>query len=280
MPRHIACLTFDFDVWSGWTARGMTTPTPVSRGEFGLIGAERILALLARHAIPSTWCVPGVIIDTHPQACERVVARDHEIAHHGYSHVPPANLSPEKEEEELLRARDCIERLTGRPPRGYRSPSWDLSPVTIDLLLKHGFDYESSMMGNDHTPYFARQGDQPTVDRPFVFGAETRLVELPISWSLDDYPHFEFVRTQTAVVPGLSNAGDVLSNWIDDFLYMTRTTDWGVLTFTCHPFVIGRGHRMLMLERLIEALRDMGAVFLTMEQAVDEFLSRGAAPRA
>ncbi len=196
MPRHIACLTFDFDVWSGWTARGMTTPTPVSRGEFGLIGARRIVDLLAQHGIRSTWCVPGVIIDTHGDACERVVAAGHEIAHHGYSHVPPANLAPEREEEEMVRACDSIERLTG-PPRGYRSPAWDLSPVTIELLLKHGFDYESSMMGNDHMPYFARQGDQPTVDRPFVFGAETRLVELPISWTLDDYPHFEFVRTQT-----------------------------------------------------------------------------------
>jgi peptidoglycan/xylan/chitin deacetylase (PgdA/CDA1 family) len=278
MPRHIACLTFDFDVWSGWTARGMTTPTPVSRGEFGLVGAGRILDLLAQHGIRSTWCVPGVIIDTHQDACERVVAAGHEIAHHGYSHVPPANLSPEKEEEEMVRACDSIERLTGRRPRGYRSPAWDLSPVTIELLLKHGFDYESSMMGNDHTPYFCRQGDRPGVDQPFVFGQETRLIELPISWTLDDYPHFEFVRTPSSVLPGLASAGDVLQNWLDDFLYMTRTADWGVLTYTCHPFVIGRGHRMLMLERLIEGLAGMGAVFLTMEQAADEFLARGSRP--
>jgi hypothetical protein len=146
--------------------------------------------------------------------------------------------------------------------------------VTVELLLRHGFDYESSMMGHDHTPYFARQGDQPQVDRPFVFGRETPLVELPISWTLDDHPHFEFFRTREFLMPGLMNAGDVLQNWLDDFLYMTRTTDWGVLTYTCHPYVIGRGHRMLMLERLIDGLRGMGAVFLTMEQAVDEFLAR------
>ena len=35
MPRHIVCLTFDFDTQSGFIARGMTTPTPLSRGEFG-----------------------------------------------------------------------------------------------------------------------------------------------------------------------------------------------------------------------------------------------------
>lgn len=275
MPRHIACLTFDFDVWSGWTARNLMTPTPVSRGEFGLIGAQRILALLGKYGITASWCIPGVIIDTYPEACARVVEEGHEVVHHGYSHVPPANLSPEKEEAELVRARECIKGLTGRHPRGYRSASWDLSPVTVDLLLKHGFDYESSMMGADYTPYFARKGDRPTIDEPFVFGEETGLVELPISWTLDDYPHFEFVRTKDYVLQGLMSADGVLRNWIDEFLYMTRITDWGVLTYTCHPFVIGRGHRMIMLERLIQELLQMNAQFLTMGRAVDEFLGRG-----
>ena len=274
MPRHIACLTFDFDVWSGWTARGMTSPTPVSRGEFGLVGAERLLKLLDAEAIPATWFIPGVIIDTHTDICARVSAAGHEIAHHGYSHLVPATMTPEREEAEMVRAVESIRRLTGRNPRGYRSPAWDLSPVTIELLLKHGFDYESSMMGDDYTPYFARQGDRPTVDEPFVFGQASRLVEMPISWTLDDHPHFEFIRTQNLVVPGLANAEAVLGNWSDDFLYMRRTMDWGVLTYTCHPYVIGRGHRMLMLERLIGRLRDMGAVFLTMEAAADEFLLR------
>jgi hypothetical protein len=71
----------------------------------------------------------------------------------------------------------------------------------------------------------------------------------------------------------MATAG-VLQNWLDDFLYMTRTTDWGALTYTFHPCVIGRGHRMMMLERLILGLLERGAVFLAMEDAVDEFLAR------
>ena len=59
VPRHIACLTFDFDVMSGWVARGMTTPTPISRGEFGIVGAKRILALLDKYHVRATWFVPG-----------------------------------------------------------------------------------------------------------------------------------------------------------------------------------------------------------------------------
>ncbi len=73
-------------------------------------------------------------------------------------------------------------------------------------------------------------------------------------------------------------AGGVLQNWVDDFDYMTRTVDWGVLTYTCHPFVIGRGHRMMMLERLIEALQGFNAVFMTMEDAVNAWLRLNPKP--
>ena len=90
---------------------------------------------------------------------------------------------------------------------------------------------------------------------------------LPI-WTLDDYPHFEFVRTKQWVLPGLMNANLVLENWINDFLYMKKSTKWGVITYTFHPFVIGRGGRMLMLEKLIRKLQSEGAVFMTIESAV------------
>jgi peptidoglycan/xylan/chitin deacetylase (PgdA/CDA1 family) len=146
-----------------------------------------------------------------------------------------------------------------------------LSPATAELLIRHGFLYESSMMGHDHHPYQVRTGDVISMEEPMQFGAESELIEMPISWSLDDFPHFEFMRT-----PGLMAASGVLANWVDDFEYMTRETEWGILTYTCHPFVIGRGHRMLMLERLIHALMERGAVFTTMEEAAREYQERRA----
>jgi len=274
MARHIVCLSFDFDALSGFIARGLVTPTPISRGEFGVVGAERIAALLRRHAIRATWFIPGHTIETYPDACRAIHAAGHETAHHGWTHVPPANLSRAAEEAGLVRANDAIRRLTGADARGYRSPSWDLSPHTIELLLQHGFLYDSSMMGHDYLPYRARSGDVIALEQPTVFGAPTRLVEMPISWSLDDHPHFEYFRTEGVTLPGLRAASGVLENWFDDFDYMTRTTEWGVITYTCHPYVIGRGHRMLMLERLIERLKDRGAVFTTMEDAAREWAGR------
>jgi peptidoglycan-N-acetylglucosamine deacetylase len=272
MRRHIACLTFDHDHMSGFIARGMTTPTPISRGEFDLVAIPRIVKLLARYNVKGTFFTPGHTIESAWQSVETYVDAGHELAHHGWTHRPPATVERAEEEEEIVRGNEVIKKISGRTARGYRSPSWDLSLHTIELLLKHGIQYDSSLMGDDYDCYFARQGDIVELKKPFVRGRETTLVEMPISWSLDDFPYFEYMRNPNgAIQQGLSNATQVLENFIDDFVYMTRIRDRGILTYTFHPHVVGRGHRMMMLERLILKLLEHGAVFMTMEQALAEW---------
>jgi peptidoglycan/xylan/chitin deacetylase (PgdA/CDA1 family) len=270
MPRHIVCLSFDFDTQSGFIARGMTTPTSLSRGEFGAVASRRILDFLKSRGIKTTWFIPGFTIESWPNECNAVVAGDHEVAHHSWAHIPPATQTREQEEVDLVRANEAIVRLSGRKARGYRSPSWDLSEYTIDLLLAHGFRYDSSLMGADYAPYRTRQGDVAKVGEPFHFGEPTALIEMPISWSLDDYPHFEFVRTETTILAGLQPARAVMQSWLDEFLYMKKTVEWGVLTYTMHPYVIGRGYRMLALEQLVDKLGREGAAFMTLENAARE----------
>jgi peptidoglycan/xylan/chitin deacetylase (PgdA/CDA1 family) len=275
MPRHIVCFTFDFDTQSGFIARGMTTPTPLSRGEFGATtAAPRLLKFLKERRIASTWFTPGFTIQSWPVESAAVADGGHEIGHHSWAHIPNANQSREEEEADLVRANESIRRLTGHPARGYRSPSWDLSPHTIDLLLKHGFLYDSSLMGADYIPYRARRGDVAELGKPFQFGEPTSLIEMPISWSLDDHPHFEFIRTPQTVTPGLQPARAVMQSWLDEFMFMKKTMDWGILTYTMHPYVIGRGYRVLALEWLTDQLMREGAVFMTMEQAALEAQQR------
>ncbi len=274
MPRHIVCLTFDFDTQSGFIARGMTTPTPLSRGEFGLVGARRILGLLKSHGIRATWFTPGFTIESYPTICEEVFAAGHEIGHHSWAHVAPAGQRREEEEADLIRANEAIRRLTGATARGYRSPAWDLSDNTLDLLLTNGFLYDSSLMGADYKPYRVRQGDIVELGKPYRMGRETRLIEMPISWTLDDHPHFEYWRTPQGIMPGLQSARTVMQNWFDEFLYMKKTGDWGILTYTMHPYVIGRGYRMLAFEDLVTKLEENGAVFLPMETAAREAMQR------
>lgn len=266
MSRHCVCITLDFDTVSLWLAMGQTTPTPISRGEFGVVASERLLALFDRHDIRTTWFIPGITIDTFESACREVAEAGHEIGHHGYDHVAPGSLDREQELDQLRRGNDAILRISGRAARGYRSPAWDLSPHSVELLINEGFRYDSSMMGHDCLPYRARAGDVAEPGKPVQFGRATDLWELPISWSADDFPHFEYFRGG-----GLRAASGVLDNWLEDFRYMQETEPRGVLTYTLHPFVIGRGHRMRMLDRLLTELKRLGARFLTAEDAINEF---------
>jgi peptidoglycan/xylan/chitin deacetylase (PgdA/CDA1 family) len=274
VARSIVCLTFDHDNASAMIARGMVTPTAISRGDFGMVAVPRILSLLAGHDIRSTWFIPGHTIASYPACVAKVAEAGHEIAHHGWTHRAPAALGREAEERELMRGNDAIRVLTGHPAKGYRSPAWDLSPHTVELLLAHGFEYDSSMMGDDYLPYQATRRDAVTLEEPLVRGAPSALVEMPVSWSLDDFPVFEYMRSAGGVLPGLMNADLVLHNWLADFAYMRMHLEWGIITYTFHPHVIGRGHRMLMLEQLIHALRDDGAEFMTMAEAVEAYRRR------
>ena len=271
MPDQLVCITFDYDNVSGTISRGGVTPTLVSRGEFGQVAAPRLLALLKQREVPSTWFIPGHTIESYPASVAAVRDAGCEIGHHGWTHRVPSTLGRDGEEEELVRGIASITGLTGAPPTGYRSPAWDLSAHSVELLLAHGFQYDSSLMGHDSLPYQVRLGDQTPLLEPMVFGADTPLVEMPIHWSLDDFPHFEYTRSEAGILPGHMNGGLVLENWLGDFDYFKREGAWGVLTYTFHPHVIGRGHRMLVLERLIDGLRARGAMFVTMQQAVEAY---------
>jgi peptidoglycan/xylan/chitin deacetylase (PgdA/CDA1 family) len=274
MPELLVCLTFDHDNASSMISRKLTSPTMISRGDFGIVAVPRILDLLRLHGIPTTWFIPGHTIESYSACARKVADAGHEIGNHGWTHRIPATLGREGEEEELVRGNAAIVALTGQKPRGYRSPSWDLSPHSVDLLLKHGFVYDSSMMGHDISPYQARRGDETSLLEPMRFGPDTPLVEMPVSWSLDDHPHFEFMRMETTILPGLMNARSVLQNFADEFTYMKKHNDWGVLTYTFHPHVIGRGQRMLALEQFVETLGREGAKFVTMETAVAAYRER------
>jgi peptidoglycan/xylan/chitin deacetylase (PgdA/CDA1 family) len=256
------CLTFDFDAFSNRFTPGVPTgPGPLSRGEFSATAVPRILKLLERESIVSTWFVPGHTADTFPDLCRQIADAGHELALHGYLHESVSMLTPEQERDVLMRARDALHRITGSYPVGNRTPGWDFTTVTVDLLLAAGVEYDSSLMARDFQPYFARTKDNPVTDGPYEFGPQTTLVELGVDWSLCDFPHFEFLFAAGVLVQGLRRVDDVIQNWIDEVRYMVRDVHDGVCTITLHPEVIGRGHRMLGLERFIAETRALGISF-------------------
>ena len=158
----------------------------------------------------------------------------------------------------MERALAALARL-GVRPLGYRSPSADLSAATLGLLEELGFLYDSSLMADDFRPYRPRIGDRVSREQPLVPGREARLWELPMSFKLDDWPHFQFLFDPYRA--GLAAPSRVLEIWTQELDWMHAHVDGGVLTVTLHPQVIARGHRLAMLERFIVHARDAGAAF-------------------
>lgn len=246
------CLTFDFDALSVWLGNySPVTPAMLSRGEYGArVGVPRILNLLAVYKLPATFFVPGHTAESFPDTVEAILAAGHEVAHHGYEHRDPSTQNPDEERRSMERGVQVLERFLGHPPLGYRSPSWDYSPATLSLLVEYGFLYDSSLFADDFHPYHPRLGDRVGIEEPLQPGQETSLWEFPVDFSLDDWPHFTFNFTPLRV--GLSAPSKVLEIWAGDFDYMIKHEQDGVFTLTMHPQVIGRGHRMMLLEQFIQ----------------------------
>lgn len=216
-------ITVDVDGVSGLACRpgGPWESRLTSRSEHEFVwnGLERIVSVLQRYDARATFYVPGVTARERPDVFRELLAAGHEIAHHGYAHLPTHTLDPAGERDELERGLDALADL-GVRPAGYRSPGWELTPVTLALLPDLGFAWDSSLMADQH-PYRLDNG----------------LVELPVHWSLDDVPYFTAHR----------DPRDVLAIWTAEHDHAD-----GHLTYTIHPEQTGRGHRITLLEGLLD----------------------------
>jgi peptidoglycan-N-acetylglucosamine deacetylase len=247
--RSTVCLTFDFDALSVWLAYDNVTPAMLQRGEYGArVGIPRILRVLESQRLKATFFVPGHTIESFPRETEAILEAGHEIAHHSYAHVDPSKQTPDEERADMERAWNALERI-GVRPLGFRAPSADLSDVTLALVEELGFVYDSSLMTDDYRPFHPRIGDRVARGQPLERGRESRLWELPLSFELDDWVHFQF--NFDPYRKGGATPSDVLEIWRGEFDWMDENVDEGVLTVTMHPQVIGRGHRIAMLERFI-----------------------------
>lgn len=255
-------LSFDVDGELLWTARDESywnRKVLMSQGQYGIKeGVPRILRLLKKYGLKATFFVPGYIADTYPQLVQTICEDGHEIGHHSYWHDWPENYqSYDAEEESFVKAIEALEKVTGKKPRGYRSPAWEFSDWTIDIAKKHGIIYSSNMMDSDSI--YMNEG----------------LVELPVQWTLDDAAYFLYsTKLQGKAIQPLSNAYEY---WTTEFSYMYE--EYQVLkkqnTFilTMHPQITGRPARTGLLENFIQyVLKHPGVRFSTMGELADEYL--------
>jgi peptidoglycan/xylan/chitin deacetylase (PgdA/CDA1 family) len=267
-PRLTVAITVDHDAISDSVRRG-DPPVKLSHAEFGpRVGAWRILALLERRAIPSTWFVPGHTLTTFTDDTNAIVAGGHELACHGWFHEDFAELAVDEQREILKRSVDAVRAVTGSAPAGFRAPYWSLGARTTELIEAAGFRYDSSLMADDYRLYRVRRGDRHSTTDGTTFGAESSLVEVPVYWAMDDWPYFEPGPGKM----GLSAPSHVLEIWTEELRYAHANAPGGVVMITVHPECIGRGHRMALLERFIDAAESLeGVVFERLVDVVDRW---------
>ena len=85
---------------------------------------------------------------------------------------------------------------------------------------------------------------------------------------MDDWPHFEPGPGRS----GLSAPSAVLEIWTEELRYAHANAPGGLVMVTVHPECIGRGHRMAMLERFIDAAAALdGVVFERLDAVVSRW---------
>lgn len=266
-------LTFDLDGETLWRCRdpeNANRPVTLSQGRYGPETAmPRILSLLDREGISATFFVPGFTANQYPELIIEMYEKGHEIGNHGWSHTYPDNMSSYQEEEkEYKDCSDIIERLTGQRPKGYRSPAWEFSKNTLDIIENmEELVYSSNMMDSERI-------------KKLSFGGRTsRLMEIPIHWVLDDAAFWLYsLRTPGKAMQPLES---VESYWkmefdaiLEEFNEEIYEKGHSNLAFvlTCHPQIIGRPARMKVVERLVEHMKSTGQVeFMTGIQAAMKF---------
>jgi len=244
-------LSFDVD---NETIQGLRTGEvnigPLSQGQYGSrVALPRIVNLMDEENIPASFFFPAWSLKIAPEQAQIILNSGmHEIGVHGWIHELNTAIDGETEERLLRLAMESIEEIAGVTPVGYRAPSWNHSPNTLDIVRELCFLYESSLMHDDR-PYELLKDGEPT-----------GLVELPVEWILDDAPLFN------PLGPRYMNPRDVMQVWIDEFDKACEEETMFLLTM--HPHVIGHRSRMVALEGLIEHIKAKGDVwFGTHEQA-------------
>lgn len=276
LPRLTYCMTIGLDAMSLWISSFQSNnPSMVSRGELDVIGCRRVLDILDRFSIKSTFLVPGHTALAYPNLIREIRDRGHEFAWHGWMHEDVRNFTKHEQRLIIERGLEALDLVAGVRPRGHVSPAWNMSTDTVDLISEFGFEFDGSRMATDHLPVYLRKGDSWSKDRPFQFGELTDIVGIPVAWIMDDVPMFEFAWGD---IPGLKSPAHAEEMWLGELDYALENCPGGVFNLTVHPQSIARGARIRVLERLLQKASETdGVTFMKQSEYVD--LWRKANPR-
>lgn len=211
---------------------------PITMGRYGpTVAIPRILETYRRLGLKQSFFIPAWTMEQYPRAVDAILSGGHEIGHHGYLHEDPTTIAPTEERYWFEKALAVHKAMTGKSPKGYRAPVYNVTMNTIELLVEHGFSYDSSLMADD-VPYVMRT---PTGD----------LYEAPPHWGTDDWPAFAHFDEIGYMMPVRSPSAG-LSAFFEEF--EAHYEAGGFWMPVWHPFLTGRLARWAQVEKFLEEI--------------------------
>jgi allantoinase len=220
-----------------------------SHFEYGTrAGYCRIMDVLERFGVAATLSACGRALEVSPWLAADGVRRGHEVAAHGYRWERHANMTEGEERPVIARAVKAITAAAGTRPLGWHTRSTP-SPHTRRLLVNEGFLYDSDAYSDD-LPFFVDVGGRAHVVIPYSFDTN------------DMHFHQGHQRFVTS--------GDFAEYVNDAFdaLWREGASAPKMLSIGLHLRMIGRPGRIRGLERVLEHMRDTGAVWFARRDAI------------
>ena len=130
------------------------------------VGVWRLLRIFERRKLPLTVFGVALALERNPEATAAFVAAGHEIASHGWRWISYQDVDERTERDDIARAVEAIERLTGSKPLGWYTGRD--SPNTRRLVVEHGgFLYDSDSYA-DELPYWQVAAGKPHLVVPYT----------------------------------------------------------------------------------------------------------------
>ena len=254
-------LSFDSDHETIELRYGGKSYSKISQGQYGARAAmPRILERLARHNVKATFFMPAVAAMLHEAEVKAVADAGHEIGIHSWIHEYNSMLDHATERDLMLRARDVLERLSGKRPVGMRTASWDFSPFTLKIVRELGLLYDSSLMADDEPYELLDQGEA------------TGIVELPVEWIRDDAVYFNMDRAASLrPYGGPSMVFDIFMRELD-----AAAREGGLFQLTMHPHHIGHRSRVWIIDEIIGAAKAKGNVWFATHEEIAAYCAAEA----
>ena len=126
-----------------------------------------ILELLADRGVKATMFILGWVAERKPGLVKRILECGHEVGSHGYAHELITVQSPQIFREDVRRAKQILENITGQPVCGYRAPTFSITKETewaLPVLIEEGYQYDSSIVPIVHD-YYGIPGANPTIHK-------------------------------------------------------------------------------------------------------------------